>query len=205
MLWVLSLVMSVAVVVLWGRSYFRAYSINRAIALGDRLNGEERETFIVSNKGWFFVATNWQGFHYERNSEPARPAKQWMWLSFPPPDNYKPPAYFPMNYQGPTSQRRSSGFDARIISVGHFVMHGTYKTDWTNRVTWAMTVPHWLVALMFLIPPGIALRRRLKARKRQRMVAQGKCPHCRYDLRESGERCPECGKPVERRGVEVAL
>jgi len=203
---VTSLVLTFATVVLWGRSYFRAYSINRTVASGDRFDGEERETFIVSNRGWFFLATNWQEHHHEENAEEHRPGKRWTWLSFPPPNNYLPPAYFPRNYQRPDGgYGRSSGFDARVVSVGHFIMHSRYKNDWTNRATWAMSIPHWLVVLILLFLPGIALRRRLRERRRRRLVESHRCPHCGYDLRASGQYCPECGKPVEAADVGIPL
>ncbi len=49
-----------------------------------------------------------------------------------------------------------------------------------------------IIAGIFVLP-AIAYPR-LKRKKTQRVrIAQGLCVNCGYDLRESSERCPECG------------
>jgi hypothetical protein len=60
----------------------------------------------------------------------------------------------------------------------------------TQREGWA---PHWLVAGVFAMPPAVAFARR---RRRTRQAARrhhGLCPNCGYDLRATPTRCPECG------------
>ena len=55
-------------------------------------------------------------------------------------------------------------------------------------------VPYWAPALAVAAPPLlVALRRRRRDRLRRRRVTRGLCPACGYDLRGSGETCPECG------------
>jgi uncharacterized OB-fold protein len=41
---------------------------------------------------------------------------------------------------------------------------------------------------------AIALPRALRDEKR---LFTNRCLHCGYDLRESAERCPECGRPTD--------
>ena len=53
-------------------------------------------------------------------------------------------------------------------------------------------LPFWPIAWLFAIPPAIAYQRR---RVRQRRIRDGLCVACGYDLRVSGDRCPECGAP----------
>ena len=56
---------------------------------------------------------------------------------------------------------------------------------------WEWTVPAWLAAAVTALPPALwfALWRR-----RRRILREGRCPDCGYDLRASPERCPECGR-----------
>ena len=51
-------------------------------------------------------------------------------------------------------------------------------------------IPYWFLAAASTLAPAAALRRRLRTRRRTR---RGLCPRCGYDLRESPDRCPECG------------
>ena len=58
---------------------------------------------------------------------------------------------------------------------------------------WALQVPHWSLCVAASAPALLWLRRR-RAEHRRRTA--GNCRRCGYDLRASGERCPECGEPV---------
>ena len=40
--------------------------------------------------------------------------------------------------------------------------------------------------------------RNFRRLNRQLHFAEGFCSNCGYDLRESGERCPECGTPADQ-------
>jgi hypothetical protein len=56
--------------------------------------------------------------------------------------------------------------------------------------TSGVAVPHWFLALLFAILPALYLRAMLRSRRRH---LTGHCPHCGYDLRATPARCPECG------------
>jgi hypothetical protein len=60
---------------------------------------------------------------------------------------------------------------------------------------WRVTVPCWAPALAALVLPASWLARRLAARRCTRRAALGRCTRCGYDLRNSPDRCPECGTP----------
>jgi len=55
-----------------------------------------------------------------------------------------------------------------------------------------ITVGHFLIALVFSVPPILWM---VKRRRRMRLAAvtAGKCPTCGYDMRANLERCSECG------------
>jgi len=56
----------------------------------------------------------------------------------------------------------------------------------------AITVPHWFLAALLAMPTLIALARGHPVRQWRRRRL-GLCLQCGYDLRASGDRCPECG------------
>ena len=70
---------------------------------------------------------------------------------------------------------------------GSGFQRGYGPTDGTYRF---VTVPHWLLTLGL----GLVLYRIARGAWRRRPA--GLCPTCGYDLRESPERCPECGRAV---------
>jgi hypothetical protein len=54
----------------------------------------------------------------------------------------------------------------------------------------AIVLPYWAVAFASSALPAVWLLARLR---KQRRTAFQLCPHCRYDLRATPDRCPECG------------
>ena len=78
-----------------------------------------------------------------------------------------------------------------------FDWHGSalYRTDermHTGHVTTtrSLDLPLWFVLALFSILPTFRGARAILGRKNMR---PGLCPACRYDLRATPGRCPECG------------
>jgi hypothetical protein len=51
----------------------------------------------------------------------------------------------------------------------------------------------WPMGLFGLAPMIVLGRREMRRRRVRRWRRRGLCPRCGYDLRETPERCPECG------------
>jgi hypothetical protein len=86
------------------------------------------------------------------------------------------------------SDRRSRlqrlGFNAHASS-------GDGRWKWWG---WGVSAPHWFVALVTsALPAASLLRLRSSGHRRS---ALGLCPRCGYDLRATPDRCPECGTPA---------
>ena len=97
---------------------------------------------------------------------------------------------------GLITSRPFSGFrprDSRVVGFGavRSVTTDPATGPWERRWTyWALSVPHWFVALLLVAAPARPLTARVVRWSRRRA---GSCLACGYDLRASPERCPECG------------
>jgi hypothetical protein len=75
-----------------------------------------------------------------------------------------------------------------------FIVERSYRRELRTAV------PFWFIALCFALPALPAFRsitRKVRNRRRHREVT---CLSCGYDLRASPERCPECGRIVQGGG-----
>jgi hypothetical protein len=84
---------------------------------------------------------------------------------------------------------RNLGFGSRITGRPNIVTADLM----VNGIWSATTVPLWPL-LIFAAPAAIYLSRN---RRSVRWAREGLCRSCGYDLRESPDRCSECGRAVE--------
>jgi hypothetical protein len=74
------------------------------------------------------------------------------------------------------------------------IQFGIYRRaipkDVDDSLSISLTVSHWLLALMLLAVPALWMNRFRRERRARRV---GLCKKCGYDLRETPQRCPECG------------
>jgi hypothetical protein len=166
----LSLLLCVAVVALWARSYWYYDQVRRTT---------ERDDFYVNSYlGEVQMLAGldvWPGEHNRRLCYRAYPTG---WSSgFPPKAR---------EYR--TAKWHALGFGF------HKVEHGGMnpKGGWIRGRR--LYVPHWALAVCLAALPGLRLALIMwRARRRAWRRARNLCPVCGYDLRASPECCPECG------------
>jgi hypothetical protein len=162
-----SLLLGVAVVALWVRSFWR----------GDELGIERhaphawRLSIISAPRGCLTLA-------YRSVWRPPRPDAVEIW-------------YFERSTWAPVA-RWDAFFNRRIIQweLGQFV-YAVPPSPPSERFR-IITFPLWLPTAAFLAAPLALTIRRLRSK---RTAKPGHCPHCGYDLRATPDRCPECGHP----------
>ena len=60
-------------------------------------------------------------------------------------------------------------------------------------------LPYWFLVIAALVTPAVMAARRAKRTRRARhRLTRGQCVQCGFDLRHSGDRCPECGIKVDK-------
>jgi hypothetical protein len=106
------------------------------------------------------------------------------------PNNWPLPGYpyFGGLWGRPTMEKRAIGF-------GFVYIHSDDQQIGEKRRGLAITFPIAIVFFPVLILPGLWMRREMK---RRRGSTSGCCLKCGYGLRATPERCPECGKPIEK-------
>jgi hypothetical protein len=162
-----SLVVFVGLGVMWGRSHVVR---DRWVVGGGSVSRE-----FTSNAGRLtFVQIT-----FENNPVPWT-AVPFTWLRGPPgrggPEIPMQWAWDAVRFSWRTRRQVGSGSNGRV-------------TVTTREVS----TPYWVPAALAGIMPAAWLRRTLGRRRLAALARRRICAGCRYDLRASPERCPECG------------
>ncbi len=163
---ILSLLLCLATVALWVRSYWRSDTLLR--------NSGDPQRAQYFGMGSKFGELSLFANHAPAGS--ARLKQGWRFLT------------------GSSSATTRFARFAKEYPQGrsaHFLGFGFAHISTPFRSA-TYVVPHWFCVLLFPALPAVRLRSILRTRRRNRV---GLCQHCGYDLRATpqGGRCPECG------------
>ena len=158
----------VAVLAAGARSHFIADEVEWVRPVGADPSTAYRTIRLTSSRGVFLAHVRLR----EPWASAKRPPASFRWLP-------RRPAAYP---QAPPSA---------LIKLPRlrFAYHSTSH----ERL---VVTPYWLPALLLLALPLLWLTKSLALAKLRGRVRRGICPDCRYDLRASTGRCPECGREI---------
>jgi hypothetical protein len=165
---VLSLVLYIAVMVLWFRSYSTADTFAHASK-----GSPARAISLKSEHGGISLMLSIYNFRASKG--------EWAWQTAEPND-------YP---RLPQALADAASGDDRIWGKGKFQCYRmTLKLGAARVGLHALVMPHWAWIIACLLLPCVRAVALLRSRSR---AGSGRCLACGYDLRATPERCPECG------------
>jgi hypothetical protein len=165
---VLSILLFIAAVGLWSRSYFVPDVLCRLESWTDGAPTTRLSyLWIVSSAGQLRVSET-DGFMLINGPTIVR---RWSWSRDVPPATKLPDSFL----------------TRRGLLFAH-VEEGGPRHQWKTRLVGA---PYWVPTSLFALFSTLGLRR---MHRNSRARVRGSCPACGYDLRATPDRCPECGQ-----------
>jgi hypothetical protein len=166
-----SLLLCVATVGLWVRSYWVEDSLDRYRAISDHVVAR----WLVRNE----------------------PGSCELTCGITTNDQVSVASYYPtlgLAWDAFAARHR----DPRVTTFGFRFEHLNSQFGAFSIRQTIVAVPHWVPALVFAATPCMWLLR--ERRRRAALRAVGCCKNCGYDLRATPEHCPECGTVAGRVG-----
>ena len=174
----LSLLVCVAVVVLWVRSYVVSDWVSRYWVTGRAGGADAVGCVLLTGDGRLRV--EWSSYSWPRPKPHVQGGTMW---------ETQPAAAVVQDWFDTSSLRGRAGFG---WAAG---VHANNSGDMVRQRV--VVFPLWLVAGALSLLPAARLYRRMRRR-----YPTGHCPTCGYDLRATPDRCPECGNRGGRSDVE---
>jgi hypothetical protein len=192
------ILVGVGIAFLGVRSYFAKDTLSLGqLERGDEHEGSSIEAFIYSNRGTIRLNLNQNRWRLDRGRGWELRSAELRWYSSEVEDVNYLPASIIVTTSGVSRGKHPDfhGFDILGFGLAHYLSTRATGADWEQRSHSAARLPHWFVAfLLVAVPLWMLWRARLPQRRR----AAGLCIHCGYDLRATPDRCPECGRDVEK-------
>ena len=191
----LSLLVCVAVCVLWIWSHARAY---RATIVWPVRQGEVRSLLLYTGRGGVDFSFGHSAMVGERKLTPDG-------LRFRHHVEEHPVHAGQAKAEALKYRHTACGFgaDAYATVMPFYEWHGDFSASFgrqiatltvSSRRVW---VPCWAVALALVVLPLRRLGHFARGRRGRYRGARGLCPSCGYDLRATPGQCPECGAPAK--------
>jgi hypothetical protein len=177
-----SLLVCLAIAILWARSYFRYDSLGR--------RSSHSAIQVLSLRGTLVFGR----FHYYDYERFSPQTDEWNFYSGPSEDfnggidaaeESDSWRTAPIGSAFPTEGETAYQKSFERLGMGFAINHGEYGIDYRSIFS-----PHWLLVVVFGVPPAWCLRRYAQQRRR---LMNDVCAKCGYDLRATPDRCPECG------------
>jgi hypothetical protein len=177
----ISLLATVAVLMLWIRSYWTCDSVvGESLEILD--SGEYRGFDLNVGSMWGVVHVWHYMYRSDIRAAPPAPRNKWAWVRSPAVDPKVAPRHWHYYWPSYTNNLNNSPPNPPDEPFG------------TRERTISISLPDWIVVIFTCAIPVWWL---IGARKRKReQTTPGLCPQCGYDLRGSADRCPECGTPI---------
>jgi hypothetical protein len=184
----LCLVLSTAVVAVWGRSYIVADRYRWSSLHDHGGNTALTGGFMVTGIGGVAVS-----YAFESTSDPDRAAflKERAEIMARAARNS-----FNSN-RAPRYPVPGNPDDSLLSSLGFYWAHYAEGSDDTRRVNrFVVTIPFWAIFTVTMsYPLGLYVAGVLR-RQREDRLALGLCPRCGVAMRDECERCPGCDRPM---------
>jgi hypothetical protein len=185
---VLSLLLGVAIVVLWVASYWRADQLGWVSAAAHPEGGQRRTLSCGSSHGLLWIGW-WRETVSPVGGGPKPRPGDWGY-SLPANWGNSVPPYWGWE----TSRSRWRSPFATHLGFGW--QNSFWQQAGRTESSCVVVSPHWALLLLTMALPTAWLICGRKDRQRRLRQSLDLCTACGYDLRASAERCPECGTQI---------
>lgn len=189
---VLSLLLCMAMIVLWVRSFMCADNIYGDVPTRDGVS-VRAEYSLISQRGKLYA---FLGLVQVPQPLDVDYVRRYVHRRHPPETFAWPDLHWLIGFG---YLRRLDDFDLVNHSTGVRIRdddddsHGSGLS--IAGMTYQIVVPIWSIVLVFGAFPVL---RAIQWRRRRFAARRGHCRKCGYDLRASEDRCPECGTPIQK-------
>jgi hypothetical protein len=184
----------VAMTALWVAGFSRNTYLGLTLHGSQQTQRSGRAVVIASTGGDLIVTYDFDRPEDREILAPTRPGQSWFW---PIMKVSVRPRAFLLSYPGTQGIHFSPAYFMQVDYSWRWWRFGIMRQSFlgTGYGPTIATAPLWTVLICIWTYPAVRLIQWTCSRRRR---IAGRCPGCGYDLRATPDRCPECGRAVER-------